>query len=142
MYVPSYQMHNVLNVYSKQLSRNRMSGNEKIRSKKPLNDQIQLSPEGKRKATIEKVAKKILDKITRLGIQKETTEKSLEPAQQKLESDTESDKQKLSEFVFHVIDQVNIKKTNSLSVEDTTVLMSRLEELVKEAVEKKGGYHD
>jgi hypothetical protein len=142
MYVPSYQMHNVLNVYSKQLSRNKMVGNEKIRFKKPLNDQIQLSPEGKRQATLEKVAEEILDKITRLGVQKEAAAKSLEQTRQEPESDIESDKQKLSEFVFHVIDAVNIKKTHSLSVEDTTVLMSRLEELVKEAVEKKGGHHD
>ena len=67
MFVPSYQIHNVLNVYSKQLRHSMTSGNKKALSEKLPADKVSLTPEAKRKATIEKVSKDILDKITRLG---------------------------------------------------------------------------
>lgn len=139
MYIPNYQMHNVLNVYSKQLSQNKMAGNTEIRLKKPLTDQIKLSLEGKRKETIEKVAKEIFDKISRLGIQKESEQIALGLSQNGPENTVELDNQKGNEFTFNVIDDVNSKKTNTLSVEDTNFLIKRLERLVEEALEKKGG---
>jgi hypothetical protein len=139
MYIPNYQMHNVLNVYSKQLSQNKMAGNTEIQLKKPLTDQIKLSLEGKRKETIEKVAKEIFDKISRLGIQKESEQIALGLSQNGPENTVELDNQKGNEFTFNVIDDVNSKKTNTLSVEDTNFLIKRLERLVEEALEKKGG---
>ncbi|UCE53759.1 MAG: hypothetical protein JSV31_31745 [Desulfobacterales bacterium] len=139
MYIPNYQMHNVLNVYSKQLSQNKMAGNTEIRLKKPLTDQIKLSLEGKRKETIEKVAKEIFDKISCLGIQKESEQIALGLSQNGPENTVELDNQKGNEFTFNVIDDVNSKKTNTLSVEDTNFLIKRLERLVEEALEKKGG---
>jgi hypothetical protein len=139
MYIPNYQMHNVLNVYSKQLSQNKMAGNTEIQLKKPLTDQIKLSLEGKRKETIEKVAKEIFDKISRLGIQKESEQIALGLSQNGPENTVELDNQKENEFTFNVIDDVNSKKTNTLSVEDTNFLIKRLERLVEEALEKKGG---
>jgi hypothetical protein len=63
MFVSSYQIHNVLNVYSKQLSQDKSVQKEKAEVKKPLSDQINLSAEGKRRATIERVAEDILNKI-------------------------------------------------------------------------------
>jgi hypothetical protein len=139
MYIPNYQMHNVLNGYSKQLSQNKMAGNTEIQLKKPLTDQIKLSLEGKRKETIEKVAKEIFDKISRLGIQKESEQIALGLSQNGPENTVELDNQKENEFTFNVIDDVNSKKTNTLSVEDTNFLIKRLERLVEEALEKKGG---
>ena len=134
MYIPSYQMHNVLNVYSKQLSQNRIGGNSKNQFQKSLTDQIKLSPEGKRKATIERVAKEILDKISHLGNQSVEDQVALEA------SDHEQAKtKKNNQFIFNVIDELNKKKQNSLSVEDTNFLVNRLEQLVKEAVENEGG---
>ncbi len=135
MYIPSYQMHNVLNVYSKQLSQKRIGGNSKNQFKNPVSDQIKLSPEGKRKATIEKVAKEILDKITRLGNQNEEDQIALGEPRPGQGKQGNTDKTRSNEFVFNVIDEVNRKKQNSLSVEDTSFLVNRLEQLVKEAVE-------
>lgn len=140
MYIPNYQMHNILNVYSKQLSQNKMAGNTKIQLKKPLTDQIKLSLEGKRKETIEKVAKEIFDKISRLGIQKESEQIALGLSQNGPENTVELNNQKGNEFTFNVIEDVNSKKTNTLSVEDTNFLIKRLEQLVEEALEKRGGH--
>ena len=132
-------MHNVLNVYSKQLSQNKMAGNTKIQLKKPLTDQIKLSLEGKRKETIEKVAKEIFDKISRLGIQKESEQIAFGLSQNGPENTLELDNQKGTEFTFNVIDDVNSKKTNTLSVEDTNFLIKRLEQLVEESAGKGRG---
>lgn len=132
-------MHNVLNVYSKQLSQNGSGDKIKIQLKKTLADQINSSPEGKRKATIEKVAKDIVDRISRLGNNKSkdrsSAELSLEGRAEKFETNRAAD----SQFVFNFIDDVDTKKTSTLSVEDTKFLMNRLEQLAKEAVVKKGG---
>lgn len=137
MYIPSYQMHNVLNVYSKQLSQNRIGGNSKNLFQKSLTDQIKLSPESKRKATIERVAKEILDKITHLGNQNPEDQVALEASDQ--EQNNQGKTKKTNQFIFNVIDELNKKKQNSLSVEDTNFLVNRLEQLVKEAVENEGG---
>jgi hypothetical protein len=137
MYIPSYQMHNVLNVYSKQLSQNRIGGNSKNLFQKSLTDQIKLSPEGKRKATIEKVANEILEKITHLGKQDVEDQVALEVSDQEQKNQIKT--KKTNQFIFNVIDELNKKKQNSLSVEDTDFLVNRLEQLVKDAVENEGG---
>ena len=136
MYIPSYQMHNVLNVYSKQLSQNRIGGNSKNQFQKSLTDQIKLSPEAKRKATIERVAKEILDKITQLGNQNTENQVAEEVSAQERSGQGKS--KKTNQFIFNVIDELNKKKQNSLSIEDTHFLVNRLEQLVKEAVENEG----
>ena len=138
MHISSYQMHNVLYVFSKQLSQELTGNKIEFTFKKSLADQINFSLEGKRKATVEKVTKEIVDKIGRLGADQHTdrskTELSLKGETQEIETHKSID----SEFVFNVIDEVNMKKTSTLSVEDTNFLMQRLEQLAKEAVEKKG----
>lgn len=137
MYIPSYQMHNVLNVYCKQLSKNRVGGSSKNQFQKSITDQIKFSPEGKRKATIERVAKEILDKISHLGNQNEEDQVALEASYH--EQGKQGETKKNNKFIFNVIDELNTKKQNSLSVEDTSFLVNRLEQLVKEAVENEGG---
>jgi hypothetical protein len=119
MFVPSYQMHNVLNVYSKQLRQNMTAGNNKKTPDTPSADQVNLAPGGRREATIEKVSKAIIDKITRSG-----TETAPGPTNK-------------TTFVFNVIDAINKKITNTLSVEDSNFLIRRFEQLSKEAADKK-----
>lgn len=139
MHISSYQMHNVLNVYSKQLSQNQTRNKVKIQVQKSSADQINLSPEGKRKATIDKVAKEIVDKISRLGNNQGTAQSDTDFALNGQAKEMETPKSSDNEFTFNVIDDVNTKKTTTLSVEDTNFLMKRLEQLAKAAVEKKGG---
>jgi len=138
MHISSYQMHNVLNVYSKQLSQNGSGDKIKIQLKKTLADQINLSPEGKRKATIDKVAKDIVDKISRLGNSKGTGRSSAGLSLEDRSNQLETSQGSGSQFVYNVIDEVNTKKTTKLSVENTNFLMNRLEQIAKEAVVKKG----
>jgi hypothetical protein len=80
MYVPSYQMHNVLNVYSKQLRQNVSSSKKNNKPETAFSDQVNLTSEEKRQATIEKVSKDILSKITRFGSLADTRRRISEAA--------------------------------------------------------------
>ena len=134
MQISSYQMHNVLNVYSKQLSQSRTGDKIKLTFNKPLEDQINLSPEGKRKATIERVAKDIVDKISRLGTNQRKDQAKIDLSLDGQPKEKATQKSVDSKFEFNVIDEVNRKKKTTLSVEDTKFLMKRLEQLAKDAV--------
>ena len=132
MFVTSYQIHNVLNVYSKQLSQDRGVQKQNPGNKKPLSDKINLSPEGKRRATIEKVAKDILSKISHYGSNSEIKAKKLDGPLENKKSGTNEE----TTFVFNVIDDLNKKTTTALSLKDKRFLMNRLEQLDEDAVEK------
>lgn len=138
MYVPSYQMHNVLNVYSKQLRQNMVSEEKSNVPAKPQADRIHLSPEGKRQTMIEKVSKDILEKISRYNSLNETRQQNTEYAN--INSDHGALPQHKTEnktFVFNAIDSINQKSTNTLSVDDSSFLIQRLEQLAKKASDKK-----
>jgi len=136
MFVSSYQIHNVLNVYSKQLSQGRSAQQEKTETKKPLSDQINLSAEGKRRATIERVAEDILNKIYSYGRSGEIKANPHGLPRGNVKKYTESDNKKETEFVFNSIDVRNRKTKTALSVEDTKFLIGRPEEPAKDMVEK------
>jgi len=137
MFVPSYQMHNVLNVYSKQLRHNMTSANKKNSSEKLPIDQVSLTPEGRRRATIEKVSKDILEKITRFGAQNGVDQEST--AQTRKEADKESAKDDTTEstFVYNVIDAINQKRRNTVSVENSSFLNKKLGQLSNDAKDTK-----
>ena len=137
MFVPSYQMHNVLNVYSRQLRHNMTSANKKSLSEKLPTDQVSLTPEGKKQATIERVSKDILDKISRLGSRSGIDQQPTERAKDGVEKETVADDGKEAAFVFNVIDTINQKRRNTLSVEDASFLIKRLEQLSKEESDNK-----
>ena len=137
MFVPSYQMHNVLSVYSRNLKHGITSGKYQNTSGKRPADRTDLASGGKRKATIEKVSKEIFDKIIRFGSQADSRDRK--PVQTKRETDLEiaSAKTKKTGFVFNVIDSINQKTTNTVSVEDSSFLMQRLDQFSKDTMELK-----
>jgi len=136
MIVSSYQIHNVLNVYSKQLTQDRGAQKQKTGNKKHLSDQIDLSTEGKRKATIEKVAKEILSKISHYSSDKEIKAKTHDRPKGDLKKHSESDTKEDTTFVFNVIDDFNKKTRTALSVKDESFLTNRLEPSGQDAVEE------
>lgn len=133
MYVPSYQMHNVLNVYSKKLRHSISSKDQNTSETLPV-DRVDLTSEGKRRTTIEKVSKEILDKIIRFGSQTDSPHGSSELIKPNTDKVSASAKPNKVGFVFNVIDTINNKKTNTISVEDSSFLIQRLEELSKDAI--------
>ena len=135
MYVPSYQMHNVLNVYSKKLRHSISSKDQNTSEKLPV-DRVDLTSEGKRRTTIEKVSKEILDKIIRFGSQTDSPHPHGRSEHMKVNMDKVSASAKPNSvgFVFNVIDTINKKTTNTVSVEDSSFLIQRLEQLSKDAI--------
>jgi hypothetical protein len=137
MYVPSYQMHNVLNVYSKQLRHNMASEGKNKAPGTQSADRVSLTVEERRQAAIEKVSKDIFDKITSFGSLTETRRRITEQARSNSEKKALPDTAQKTNFVFNAIDSINKKQTNTLSVEDSSFLIQRLEQLAKEAGDKK-----
>lgn len=133
MYVPSYQMRNVLNVYSKKLRQNISSGKNSTTPERMPTDQANLIPEGKRQATIEKVSKEILNKITKFGSLTDNRRRITEDDQMVSHKEAPVDERQETTFVFNAIDSINQKITNTLSVEDSGFLIQRLEQLAKES---------
>lgn len=131
MYVPSYQMHNVLNVYSKQLRQNLVSEAKGRAPARPPSDRIHLSPEGKRQAMIEKVSKDILDKISRYDSLNEMRQPNTEYTNTNSDKGALAQKTENKKFVFNAINSINQKSTNTLSVDDSSFLIKRLEQMAK-----------
>ena len=136
MFVPSYQMHNVLNVFRKQLRHNIISDKKKIAPEKLRAEQVSLAPEVKRQATIEKVSNDIIEKITRFGSQTRSDQEPTEHAKEGVKKENAAGDAKETTFVFNVIDTINQKTRNTLSVEDSSFLIKRLEQLSKKAGDK------
>ncbi|MDX1709092.1 MAG: DVU0524 family FlgM-associated protein, partial [Desulfobacterales bacterium] len=132
----SYQIHNVLNTFSKQLSQDRSTHEPAKDVKRQLSDQIHLSTEGKRRATIEKVAKDILTKISDYGATGQLEDDAHMQGKESDQKTVESDNKKETAFVYNVIDDLNQKTTTALSVKDTNFLIDKVEQLEQSAVEK------
>jgi len=137
MFVPSYQMRNVLTVYSKKLRHSITSGKDQNMSEKPPGDRVNLSSERKRRTTIEKVSKKIFDKIIRFGSQADSLHQESDRIEGNTDKENASVKTNKAGFVFNVIDTINKKTTNTVSLEDSSFLIQRLEQLSKDTMEIK-----
>jgi hypothetical protein len=138
MYVPSYQMHNVLNVYIKQLRQNMATKTKNKVPQKPQVGRVKLTPEGKRQATIEKVSKDILDKISRYGgTLKENRQINTEHVKVSSNGETALHKPENKTFVFNEIDAIDQKSKNTLSVNDSSFLIKKFEQLAQKASDKK-----
>lgn len=137
MHVPSYQIHNVLKVYSRQVSQNRLTDRSKAAGTRTSNDRINLSAGGKRQGIIDKVAADIVDKITTHGpqdaVQKEIVSQLEKELGHKLPFGSES---RQDEFVYNTLDKENRKTTKRVSVKGGDLVMKRLEELAKAAVDR------
>ncbi len=104
---------------------------------KPQSDRINISPEGKRQATIEKVSKDIVDKISRYGSLNETRQQITKYTNIYSDNETFPHKTDNKTFVFNAIDSINQKSKNTLSVDDSSFLIQRLDQLAKKASDKK-----
>ena len=129
-------MHNVLKVYTRQLSRNRISEYRGVKTAKPASDSITISPEAKRQVVIDKVTADIVDRITRKGPQNDVDREIVDRLKDEMDRQTAIDPSNGSDFVYNVIDADREKEKTKLSVEDSDFLVKRLEDLAKEAADK------
>ncbi len=137
MYISDFQIHNVLKVYSKQLTRTKAADPEKTVDTAPKTDKIDLSAEGKRRAIIDKVAADIVKRIIRFGPREEVDHEIVGQLKDELGKNVDFDAEKTNNFVFNVIDGNNEKRTSTLEVEDSRFLVNRLEQLAIKMVDKR-----
>ncbi len=136
MQIPSYQIQNVLKVYSRQLSQGKiLARNRSVGSSQASADDVSISAEGKRTAIIEKVTSSIVDRITTVGPREEMEYKIAGQVEKELGQRINFTQKKEDKFSFTTIDEDNIKTTKTLSVEDSEFVIRRLTELARQAAD-------
>ena len=136
MQIPSYQIQNVLKVYSRQLSQGKiLSRSNKFGSDiKTSADSVTISSEGKRQAIIDKVAANIVDRIITEGPKEKNEEIITSQIEQELGKKINFTKDK-NQFTYTVIDENNQKITQTLSVEDSKFIVKRMTELARQVAD-------
>jgi hypothetical protein len=134
MEITAYQVNNVLRVYGDQLRQGRISNRPRNTDTGPP-DRISISTKARRKTIIDNITANIVDKITQYGpfdkVEKEVFEK-LENEYGKHLTITGDNPNGL---IFKEIDE-NGETINSLSIEDSNFLTSKLMEITKETIDK------
>jgi len=134
MYIQSYQIHNVLNVYRRQLSQGKSDHPQHVGTHDAKSDAITISTEAKNQSIMEKVAAGVLKKITNVDPGSNFGQemiKQVQAAQKDLDT-----VQKDNAFVFKTIVGDNQKETRSIAVDNSQGLMNRLDELAKAAINR------
>jgi hypothetical protein len=135
MQIPSYQIQNVLKVYSRQLSQGKIMSRNKFGDANTNSaDSVTLSSEGKRQAIIDKVAANIVDRIITEGPKEKTEEKITSQIEQELGKKINFTKDR-NQFTYTVIDENNQKSTRTLSVEDSKFIVERMTELARQVAD-------
>lgn len=138
MQIPSYQISNVIKVYSKQLSQSRMLSRQDssgAAQPQPL-DTIKISAEGKRQTLINKVSDEVFSRITKYGPQDPAEQDIVNKLNKEIKKNQKGSTEKDNKFVFNFISDDNEKVTNAFSIEGSKVLSERLDSLVRNNVAK------
>ncbi len=131
MDIHSYQIHNVLNVYRRQLSQGRTAAPTPQQSAfKAELDRVTLSGGDSRESVFERVSSTILDRIRTYGELAPGPE-SPTPEGTPLHHPLSPAPNKGKQFFFNTLDQENRKVTNAMPVDDSSALMNHLVELAK-----------
>ncbi len=136
MEIPSYQIQNVLKVYSKQLTQGKiLARNKAVGRNRTSADDVNISAEGKRASIIEKVAANIVDRITSVGPKEKLEQKIATQVQNEIGQKIDFTMRKEEKFSFTAIDENNKKITKHLSVEDSNFVIRRLTELARQVAD-------
>jgi hypothetical protein len=136
MHIPSYQIQNVLKVYSKQLSQQKfLAKNKALGQNTASSDSVTISSKGKRQAIIEKVATNIINKITMEGPKEQVEETITSQIEQELGKKINFNSIKENKFTYTYIDENDKKVTKTLSIEDSDFVMKRMTELAKQVAD-------
>ena len=136
MYITNYQMHNVLKVYTSQLSKCRAPIPDSLAVRKPTSDAIDISTEGRRQNLIERIASDIVARIRNGGGRKDSETRITENLNAESKGPNRAPKSRNAQFIYNVIRGEAEKKTNTLSVEDADFLARRFEELVRKMMNR------
>lgn len=138
MQIPSYQIQNVLKVYSKQLTQGKLLAKSKAAGSggSSTADSVTISAKGKRQAIIDKVATNIVNRITTEGPNEHLEEKIAEQIQKEVGKKINFARNNENSFTYTHVDENNEKATKTLSVEDSEFIMKRMTELAKKLADE------
>jgi hypothetical protein len=131
MHVTSYQMHNVLECYSKKLSRT--PRNEKSATyppKKEVGD-LSLPPETSRMATMDKISQQVFDKVTDVVALSNSPDPLRNETQGNMGDGASAGDPATEEFTYHVIESINRKRTARLALGGSAALARRLDQMAE-----------
>lgn len=135
MYIRNYQINNVLNVYRRQLSRGTPDRSRHPSTYVSESNGVSVSNKATNQSIMKKVADSVLKKITSVDPKLRIERENDKPAQQ-IEKQTHMFR-KDNEFLFNTIVGNNQKETRSIAIANSKVLLDRLDELAKAAVNRK-----
>lgn len=133
MYIHSYQIHNVLNVYRKQLSQGPDTQMSRAASKAPTHDRVELSAKAQRQTLIDQVSTEIVDRIAQHSPPNQFEEiinRQLDRGHP--EAALNSEKREV-QFTYTTIDENDRKTTNSLPLRSLNPLIGQGANTVDEA---------
>lgn len=137
MQVSSYQMHNMLECYSKKLSRASTSAKPAEAGSKKKTEEVVWSPESSRQATMEKICRQVLDKVEDVVALSRSREKTPAELPEPDGDAPDADEPAATEFTFNVIDSINRKRTSRMAVGDPAALIRRLDQMAEKASTSK-----
>lgn len=124
MYIHTYQIHNVLNAYRKQLSQNSIKGT----AEQPAphsGDRIHLSAEAQNHKIVNDISSQIIDRITQFGPQSEY-DKALADQLSRFNGETPprhaGNDAPAIDFTYTKIDERNQKTTGKLEIQQLSPL--------------------
>ncbi len=146
MYIHSYQMHNVLNVYRKQLSQGTARSISGDAAKSQIHrDRITISVDRQRQSLFDKISSEIVARITRFGpyadfkggLADQLAQTSAGETQQPANSTADGGAENDIQFTYTLIDEHNRRTTQSLPASQFGLLTENLESTI--GVENDGG---
>lgn len=133
MHVTNHQMHTMLECYSRKLTRSRKKEKTAGEAPEEIAYERALSPESTREATMAKISRQVLDKVTDVvALSISQRKKDSELAGQGPDSAAGQDSAE-EEFTYNVIDAINRKRTGRLAMGDSATLIRRLERMAQKA---------
>ena len=117
MYIHSYQIHNVLNVYRKQLSQGPGAKAAQSSLKAPTQDRVEISANSQREKLMDQVSTEIVDRIAQYNPQNQFEEMVARQMDQPTVNGSAGSVKREVEFTYTAIDENNRKSTNSLPIQ-------------------------
>jgi hypothetical protein len=135
MIISNYQIHNVLKVYTSQLSKGRAAERQKTSTRKSLSDALSISSPSKKQGLIDRVSADIVDRITRKDAQEDIDREMVDRLPDEVKDDCEANGDQKRQFIYNVLTGDAGKVTKAISVDGSDFLIDRLEQLAGESAE-------
>jgi hypothetical protein len=121
MYIHGYQIHNVLNVYRKQLSHGPVANNNQNVRRSGTKDHVKIASDGQRQSLIDKISTEIVERISQNGPENQFGNTLANQLIHKSQQTAGLPANTVSDFKYTVIDENNHKITNSLTIRGLNV---------------------